>query len=566
MPKYFIQGKGQIEVTQNDFISEGGEGKVFSKGSIVLKIYSDLKKMITTAKIQELSVLNRKNIIIPKNLLLDGKSQVVGYTMDFVKGVPICKLFTNDFRNRNNIQPESINKLVINIIDGIVFIHDNKCLLIDGNEMNYMVDNSTYEIPYFIDVNGYQTPSFPATVIMPSIRDWNAKDFTPLTDWYSFAIVSCQLYVGIHPFKGKHPKYKPNELIERMKSNISIFNKDVSLPAACRDFSYIPDDIRNWYIQVFEKGVRTPPPKVVGLLNIKQVVVKVVQTTNNFEISSVQEFPDEVVKVKFWNGNRVVTTKKQVWVNRMDYLTSSPEIDVVFTQKMIKPILVKVEKEKLSLFDVAKREIIDVNICCQEKMVIGNTIFAKYEGNLYELIINEFGEKIVPSIKHTWGIMPKSSQIFDNIIYQNVLGKAYLVIPHPEESIKNSSCSILHVPELNGYRIIDGKFENKVAMLTGNKGSVNTKFILRFNGDLKYDCRVIDDDISINFTVLDNGICISINGDDAIEVFSNNLTSNKINSIQDPDINQSMMLTKDGIRAMFFNQNKLYSLSMKNKK
>lgn len=565
MSKFFIQGKGPIDVNQNDFISEGGEGKVFSKGSIVLKIYTDLKKMIPTAKIQELSVLNRSNIIIPKDLLLDKNSQVVGYTMDYVKGVPMCKLFTNDFRNRNNIQPESINKLIESIIDTIVFIHDKKCLLIDGNEMNYMVDVKTYEIPYFIDVNGYQTPSFPATVIMPSIRDWSSKTFSELTDWYSFAIVSCQLFVGIHPFKGKHLKYKPNQLEDRMKSNISIFNKDVSVPSTCRDFSYIPDDFRNWYIRLFEKGERIPPPKVVGLLNIKQVAIKIVQTTNHFEISTVQEFQDEIVKVRTWNGNRVVTTKKQIFVNKMNYRVSTPEIDVVFTPKMMKPIFVKVDKGKISLRDTKGNDL-NIDISCEEKMVIGNTIFVKFEGNLYELIINEFGDRVVPSVKQTWNIMPLSSQLFDNMIYQNVLGKAYIVIPHPEESLKNSSCSIVSVPELNGYRIIDGKYENKVCMLIGNKGSVTSKFILRFSDDSKYDCRIVDDSTFINFTVLDNGISISINDDDTIEVFSNNLSSNKVNAIQDPDINQSMMLVKDGIKTLFFNQNKLYSLSMKNKK
>lgn len=565
MSKFFIQGKGPIDVNQNDFISEGGEGKVFSKGSIVLKIYTDLKKMIPAAKIQELSVLNRSNIIIPKDLLLDKNSQVVGYTMDYVKGVPMCKLFTNDFRNRNNIQPESINKLIESIIDTIVFIHDKKCLLIDGNEMNYMVDVKTYEIPYFIDVNGYQTPSFPATVIMPSIRDWSSKTFSELTDWYSFAIVSCQLFVGIHPFKGKHLKYKPNQLEDRMKSNISIFNKDVSVPSTCRDFSYIPDDFRNWYIRLFEKGERIPPPKVVGLLNIKQVAIKIVQTTNHFEISTVQEFQDEIVKVRTWNGNRVVTTKKQIFVNKMNYRVSTPEIDVVFTPKMMKPIFVKVDKGKISLRDTKGNDL-NIDISCEEKMVIGNTIFVKFEGNLYELIINEFGDRVVPSVKQTWNIMPLSSQLFDNMIYQNVLGKAYIVIPHPEESLKNSSCSIVSVPELNGYRIIDGKYENKVCMLIGNKGSVTSKFILRFSDDSKYDCRIVDDSTFINFTVLDNGISISINDDDTIEVFSNNLSSNKVNAIQDPDINQSMILVKDGIKTLFFNQNKLYSLSMKNKK
>lgn len=564
MAKYFIQGKGQqIDLNQNDFISEGGEGKVFGKGNIVYKIYSDLKKMIPLSKIQELSILDDPKIIRPKDIVLDKLNQVVGYTMDYVKGVPLCKLFTNDFRNRNNIQPECINKLVENMISGIVFIHDKKILQVDGNEMNYMVDDSSFIIPYFIDVNSYQTPSFPATVIMPSIRDWNSKTFSTLTDWFSFAIVSCQLFIGIHPFKGKHPSYKPNQMEDRMKHNISIFNRDVSVPSTCRDFSYIPDDFREWYIKLFEKGERIPPPKVVGLLNIKQIKVNIIQTTNNFEIKYISEFKEDIVKVKFFNGVRCVSTKNEIWINKIDYKVS-PSVDVVFTNKTLLPIFVKIENGSLILFDVNKKETIETKINCNEKIVINNTVYVKFEGNLIELSIDELNNKVVPSIKNVWNIMPKSSQLLNGIIYQNVLGKAYLVIPKPEVS-KSSSCLIINVPELNGYRIIDGKYENGICMLTGHKGSVYSKIILRFECSGKYDCRIIDgiDYNVINFTVLDNGICVSINDDDSIEIFSSNLKSDKINCIKDPDINSSMILCKDGTKVIFYRKNQLYSLSMK---
>jgi len=564
MSKYFIQGKGFIDLKQNDFISEGGEGKIFSKGKIVYKIYSDLNKMIPHSKIQELSVLNKDNIIIPKDLILNKNNQIQGYTMDLVEGVPLCKLFTNDFRNRNNVDHNSIPKLVENMIETISFIHDKKCLLVDGNEMNYLVDDKKYETPYFIDVNSYQTPSYPATVLMPSIRDWKAKNFSTLTDWYSFAIVSCQLFIGIHPFKGKHHSYKPNQLEDRMKNNISIFNKDVRLPTTCRDFSYIPKDFINWYIKLFEKGERVPPPKVIGLLNINQVKTSIIKTTNNFEIKFNSEYLEDIVRVKFYNGIKIITTKKEIYINHLSYRISNTEVDVVFSPRSLDPIFVKIENRNLVLLNSKTKEIIETKIECTDKLIINNSIYVRFEGNLIELSLSELNNNIIPSVKHTWNIMPKSSQFLDGVIYQNVLGKAYLVIPKPEP-IKNSSCLISHIPELNGYRIIDGKYENGICMIIGTKGNTYDKFIIRFNSSGSYDCRIINDvDLnSINFVTLDNGICISIDSDELIEVFSKELNSTKINIIKDPDINSTMNLCKDGIRVMFFKEKELYSMTMR---
>ena len=562
--KYFIQGKGQIDLNQNDFITEGGEGKIFSKGKIIYKIYSDLTKMIPQSKIQELSVLDKDNIVIPKDLILNKNNQVQGFTMDSVEGVPLCKLFTNDFRNRNGVQDSSIPKLVENMANTIMFIHDKKCLLVDGNEMNYLVDDKKFEVPYFIDVNSYQTPSFPATVIMPSIRDWSSKVFSTLTDWYSFAIVSCQLFIGIHPFKGKHPNYKPNQLQDRMKNNISIFNKEVRVPATCRDFSYIPNDFRDWYIKLFEKGERIAPPKVVGLINVIQIKATISQTTNNFEIKFNSKYDDEIIRVKFYNGIRVVTTKKEIWINKINYKISSPNIETVFLPKTLEPIFAKIENRKLDLMIPRRNTIVSTNIECTNMLVIDNTIYVRFEGNLIELSLSELNGHLVPSIKHTWNIMSKSSQFLNGMIYQNVLGKACLVIPKPKVG-KNSSCQIIFMPILDGYRIIDGKYENGICMIIGSKANQYDKMIIRINENGTYECRVMNDiDLnSINFVTLDNGVCVSINDDELIEVFTNDLKSIKINQIKDPDINSLMNLCKNGTKVMFFKNNELYSMSMR---
>src|SRR4030042_7024396 len=136
--------------------------------------------------------------------------------------------------------------LVENIKKLIYFVHDKNCLIVDGNELNYLVNND-FITPYMIDVNSWQTPSYNATAIMPSIRDWSTTTFSELTDWFSFAIISFQLFIGVHPFKGTHKKYRRNDFVNRVKDSVSVFNSQVSLPPSARDFNLIPGSYKDWY-------------------------------------------------------------------------------------------------------------------------------------------------------------------------------------------------------------------------------------------------------------------------------------------------------------------------------
>src|ERR1035437_6554876 len=111
--KLHIKGKGPVDLGQKDFIAQGGEGAIYSRGQTAFKVYLDPKKMIPTAKIQELAVLSHPNIIKPEDILMDAKNNPVGYTMRFVKDTyALCQLFTKAFRTRNNISPDMMLALV----------------------------------------------------------------------------------------------------------------------------------------------------------------------------------------------------------------------------------------------------------------------------------------------------------------------------------------------------------------------------------------------------------------------------------------------------------------------
>lgn len=563
--KYLVHGhKTPIQFTKNEFVFKGGEGSIYSRGSLVYKIYEDPKRVIPYEKIDELKVLNHKCIIRPKDLIYDKSKTIVGFTMDKVDGIPICKLFTNSFRNLNNIKPNTILKLVEKMIRVIVFIHDKKCLIVDGNEMNYMVDNITFQTPYFIDVNSYQTPSFPATSLMMSIKDFHSNKFSEMTDWFSFAIVSCNLFIGIHPFKGRHQNYKPgiDGMLQRMKDNVSIFHSGVSVPKATRDFSYIPTEIREWYIKLFEKGKRIPPPSVVGLINIKPIKTQVIRSTNNFDITLLKTFKSNIIDYKkVFTSERIITENK-IYINNLDYDRFNSSDDIIFSS--MSNILVYKEDNVLYLAYPSNSRIERTNIKVDDMFIYDNHLFVIYDGKIHEIMIICGMSSLNASVKSFWYIMKNSSKVLDGFIYQNILGKSFLNILSPSHSITSSYD--IPIPELDKYyNIISGKRDDNVCMLITYNNGKYYKVILRFSKDFKtYDFREEEVDIPlINFVTLKNGICISINSDDSLEIFSSNPNSKSIKRIEDPEINSSFNLCKSGMDVLFFKDNELLQLKMK---
>ena len=467
----YVNGQ-KVNLSQKNYVTKGGEGSIFRKGIIAYKIYEDFKKMIPVAKIGELSTLDHPSIVRPQDVIYNDKKHEVGFTMDWLGKdvIALCKMFTNTFRDNNGVENDHVIQLVENIKNVIQFIHDKKVdrkfLIVDGNELNYMVAND-FVTPYFIDVNAWQTPSYPPTAIMPSIRDWLSNDFTVLSDWFSFAIISFQLFVGIHPFKGKHKGYKKNDFINRIKNCVSVFNGEVSLPPTTRDFNLIPSAYKDWYFQLFENGERRPPPQIPGTAGKIQVRVHLIQSTDNFEIRELHEYLGDVL---YHNAFLNVTkTKERLYIGKTDYKVP-PNVEVIFTPLENHPVLVKIEDGLVKFKALALPDPRFSDIECTDMMIVNNTLFLKNKEKLMELSFRVFNTAIHPVVKTVWTIEPNSSQIFSGVVVQSVLGKAYIAIPLP--SFDKSSFIVKPIPELDDFQIMDAKYDNKVCVLTGHKVGV----------------------------------------------------------------------------------------------
>ena len=561
MTDYMVNGK-KVTLSQNDFVAKGGEASIFEKGNVCYKIYEDPKKMIPVAKIKEFEIIDDDRIVKPKNVIFSMKNHPIGFTMDWLgdEMIALCKLFTTTFRKNNNVDPALIQEVVENIKSAIHYIHSKGFLLVDGNELNYLVDKKFVK-PYFIDVNSWKTPKFPPTAFHPATRDWLSDDFNELTDWFGFAIISFQLFVGIHPFRGNAKGYERGDFRRRVIDHLSVLNPRVTFPPSVRDFALIPSAYKDWYYALFENGDRRPPPMLPGTAEKMAVQVFLVQSTDNFEFRELKEYPIEIL---FHNASTSVTkTIDKLYIGNVDY-NMNKNSEIIFTALEREPVIVEIVDNRIRFHSPKSLLIKQMNLKCTDMMIVKDSLYIKNQEKLVELSFKVFNKIITPYIKNTWTIEKKSSKLFSNLIYQSVLGKSYIAIPIPD--YKNSSFLIRQIKELDQYQILDGKYDNHVCVFIGNKKGRYDRITLIFDKDHDKYRVIINKEIDyvpINFICLDNGVCVTIREDDALEVFLNRIDKTDIKRIEDPSIDSNMRLCKDGVRVRFFKGTKLFELKMK---
>lgn len=560
-----VSGKGPQTLDKNSYVAAGGEGTVCRIGGTAYKIYHDPKKMIPIGKITELQALSHiDNVLGPREILLDSKSNPIGFTMPYISDTEfITRLFNKNYRNDNGISPEMMVELVKKMQLTLAEIHKCGIIVVDFNEMNSLT-TMKYKDIYFIDVDSYQTPSFKATALMESVRDRTPpkNQFSEKTDWFSFAIVSFQMYMTYHPYmKGKHPKYLPKDWSDRMDNNISIFHPDVVLSDIWKDFSVIPKPHMDWYKAVFHNGVRTAPPLPDAALVVGPVQPTLVTGNEKFVVTKILELPDPILNAYYMNGIMYTITKSGVYsgTQKIKDMTSIPKGISLANVLGCVPVIAIKSENKIT-FEGLKGDVIG-EIAAKQAMSSQGYIYTIHNGRMMEnrfILGMGISNKIFHVTKPVSNVFEATTKMFSGVAVQDILGKCWVVIP-----FEPGKCVNTPIKELDGLRIIDAKFERGIMMMIAEKDSKYHRYIFCFNEAMtSYICRVQNDvqEVTVNFTCLSNGICVHLMDDDTVEVFK---TNDKIKVVKDPPITTDTRLMNDATGIVFINKNGLYSLKLK---
>ena len=561
--KVWVKGQGTtpITLTRSNYVGGGGEGNVYEKNGTAYKIYHDPARMLALGKIQELAAIQDPRVVKPLNVLLDEHNKPIGYTTKFVPNAyTLCQTFTKDFRDRTGLDHKKVGDLVRKLREGVQNVHGAQVLIVDLNEMNFLVDHGFADV-FFIDVDSYQTRGFPATAIMPSIRDWTVTppNFTENSDWFSFGIVSYQMFTGIHPYKGKHPTVKGLE--ERMKAGISVFDPQVHVPAAAYPMTVIPAVYRAWYEAIFKKGDRVPPPLDFTAAVILVPVAKTVTGTNLLDIVEIGQFDGHIQG--FWSdGVRlVVQTDKTIYLDKqiVGPAPKNPVIGCAFTPKACRAVLVE-DATPLKLTNLTDRADVPFMLSTKQAVTHEGLIYARTPERIQEVLLTDAGSQVVASTKEAVQTLEHATKLFPGVVLQNFLGAI-----HASLLLSSGTAMQIRVKELDGYRILDAKFAGGVLMVVGEKKGVYDRFVFRSGGMGNYDTRVVKDiqPTGLNFVVLDTGVCVCMNEDEKLELFAARMGSTALKTVDDPMLSGDMKLGKMGGQVVFARGDKLYKLRMK---
>lgn len=568
--------KEEVNLTKDFYRAEGGEGTIYIKDNRVYKVCRP-ETMIPRSKFAELAVLQHNRIVRPKDIWLNAKGQALCYDMDLVPGnaVPLAQILTKAYREREGVTPDHMLNLVKQIDVGIRYIHSKKILQVDGNEFNYMV-TSDYKDVYFIDVNSYQTPSHPALAIMPSIQDHTIPSdpstgfpqWSELSDWYSFAIISFTMFTAIHPYRGNHdkvPKLNNNRLIDMMMAGVSVLDPEVKFPKGA---AYMPfEDVipgggsgayMQWYKAIFVDRRRLPAPKdfqdkIAFAAKIKEII-----GSNNFDMEKITDYDSMVVGYYYQNGMEVVTTREKIYSGPVPHDVPKGRYRIGFELQRHIPVVMWLDGDNVRLKEINTDKPIAIDDKAKDIMSHDGRLYIQSEANISE--VHLFNGKAV-----TTPLIPSSAatQLFQGVAINQVFG-AYMAIVFPASGVH----SVIPLKELKDHKIVAAKYEEYVLMVSAMEKETGMyhRFVFRFDKDHSaYDVRKVENVVpmGLNFTVRKNGVVVCITEEEKVEIFLNTKGSPDVKAIDDPSVTNDMRLCHKDQTILFARGNNLYRFAVK---
>lgn len=571
--KVTLEGRGPLTLHPGDYLAGGGEGSIYRINNTVVKLYHDSGKMIKEGMVDKIKLLSRlkhQYVMSPDGVVTDSQSRAIGFYLPYADGEPLARVFTTSFRQRQKFGDKEAMTLVDRMREVVRFAHDHQAVLVDPNELNwltYLLGTQGPE-PRIIDVDSWAIGHWKARAIMPSIRDWHSKDFNEMTDWFSWGIVTFQVFTGIHPYKGTLDGYRNNDLESRMKTNASVFLPDVRLNRAVRDFSCIPGSLLDWYKVTFQQGQRTIPPspfdKAIGPTAPMARTYRLVTTATGALVFDLlfKKTNDSVIRlwpcgVVLLNSGELINLSSQKAIGKM--VSPDGELIQVKDGWLISDWI----NSELKFFYIDDRSFqvteLSLNLRADKLIRYENRLFLVTDRELVELQLMFAGRPILAVGQRTQILQPKATRWFDGFGFQEAMGAVFLVTPFGD-----ASCITLRVKELDGFKPITGKAGNRfITIIAADKTGSYHKIEIIPNKDYSsYQVRRETVDApELNVSILPKGVCAAIDEDGKLIIFVP--TSGVINEVADKMISTDLILGNWDNRVLFIKNGEVWSVAMR---
>ena len=566
--KVVLDGRGPLTLRDSDYVTSGGEGSIYRANSTIVKIYADKAKMVRDGMPDKIRLLadrlRHDNIVAPEGVVLGAGGDPVGFYMPFVDGEPLSRVFVTDYRARSGFGDNDARFLTDRMREVVRAAHGAKAVMVDANELNWLVqfDKKSGAVPKVIDVDSWAISRWPATVVMPSIRDWNSKTFDANSDWFCWGILAFQIFTGIHPFKGKVDGYRPGDMVQRMKDGASVFDARARLPHSVRDFGCIPGPLLDWFRAEFQEGARTVPPSPFDKATPAKAsrVARVVTAGASGNIQYTKRFDrpcDDVVRV--WPCGVALTnsgilfeieTAKAIMAGvpaSAEVVHFSPAAWVVADMEGGTP--------HFALVDRSQKQTMPFQMMAKRIFRAGNRLFAVTDRELLELQIRVLGKPTI-TVSRRWVLQINATSWFDGVAVQDVLGSAFVFLP-----VDPAGAVQVKVPELDGLKVISamarGRFAAFVAL---DRNGAYQKIELTFDKTHTAYTAWIGgtDSPDLNMAMLPTGVVATIATDGELTLFVP--ANGAVNKIADRGVTTAMRLADIDSRLAYIHDGAVWQI------
>lgn len=258
-------GTQTLRLADRDLLGRGGEACVYRHGDLALKIYHPeppSRRSLRAAKLAAFPKNLPPEVIRPEALLHDPGGEVIGFSMKHVAGARDLGLLSR--RRTIDAAPAAAELLAFfdRLQTVLGALHAAGVVAGDLNDGNVLVTPALE--PRLIDADSMQFGTFRCTVAHERCLDprlygidlSSRTVFDAGSDLYAFAVLLFSALTGVHPFGGVHPQLPT--LLRRAEARVSVLRAEVVLPKTALPPGALPDELRAWFEDVFERDHRQP--------------------------------------------------------------------------------------------------------------------------------------------------------------------------------------------------------------------------------------------------------------------------------------------------------------------
>jgi hypothetical protein len=220
-----------------------------------------------------------ERVVAPEALATDrAGGRILGYTMRHLRGAEVLLRYAEPGYRAAGLTQECIRRLFLDLHTTLTCTHQVGVVVGDFNDLNVLVCGTE---AHLIDADSFQfgrygCPVFTARFVDPLLCDANergpvlCRPHTAASDWYAFAVMLMQCLLCVGPYGGVYrpadrTRWVPQDA--RPLRRLTVFHPEVHYPKPAVPYDRLPDELLQYFHQVFEKDRRGvfPHPLLDGL-------------------------------------------------------------------------------------------------------------------------------------------------------------------------------------------------------------------------------------------------------------------------------------------------------------